>query len=418
MNCLPFRIHGGAFRGGSGSQGIYDGKAFVSAHNVVLVTINYRLSAFGFLASKEMISVCGDVNLGLLDQIEALRWVKREIASFGGDPENVTVFGESAGAISIQALLLWGPRGLFKRAFLGSGTMGTHPAPPISLAPQKYFDALCAHLGIPNAELPAAETVERLRKISTQELLDAAAKVGDQTGYGFGPVWDGKFINGNYHEMMERGEYDPGVTDVVIGDVNEEGSMFAFSTGQTTPAAVERLANAIAGGDQDAAKQVLAAYPPIPDPVDSGARIYDDYVFHGPTITEARRFAGNPKLRVFCYRFAWEWSRTKGMGFGAHHTGELPLLFNQTSVCTHFESYIAGRFSAMLAHFAATGEPSNGWPQYSTAAPWVLHFTRDGKIKVEHEAKIKGKGDERIISLWHGLSVRKIKGWEALVSKL
>lgn len=97
---------------------------------------------------------------------------------------------------------------------------------------------------------------------------------------------------------------------------------------------------------------------------------------------------------------------------------QLPLLFNQTSVCTHFESYLASRFSSSLANFATTGHPGTGWLPYSLSSPNVLEFQRDGKIRLKHEREIRGRDDEEEIKLWKGLAERKVAGWEGLVPKL
>jgi para-nitrobenzyl esterase len=115
-------IPGGAFRGGSGSVALYDGTAF-ARDGVVLVTLNYRVHALGFLYLDELFDGAeGTGNLGILDQIAALRWVRENIAAFGGDPDNVTVFGESAGAMSIGTLLgTPAAQGLYRRAILESG---------------------------------------------------------------------------------------------------------------------------------------------------------------------------------------------------------------------------------------------------------------------------------------------------------
>jgi para-nitrobenzyl esterase len=114
-------LHGGSFLNGSGSQSDYDGANFAEQGDLILVTLNYRLGVLGFLYLEELMgeTATSSGNYGLLDQIAALRWVHENIPAFGGDPDNVTVFGESAGAISI-ALLLAMPeaRGLFQRAIL------------------------------------------------------------------------------------------------------------------------------------------------------------------------------------------------------------------------------------------------------------------------------------------------------------
>jgi para-nitrobenzyl esterase len=120
-------IHGGAFIMGSGSMPLYHGTSFAARHGIVVVTLNYRLGLLGLLYLGD---VGGDEagNVALLDQVAALRWVKTNIAAFGGDPDNVTIMGESAGAVSIANLLVMpAARGLFHRAILQSGASGFEP---------------------------------------------------------------------------------------------------------------------------------------------------------------------------------------------------------------------------------------------------------------------------------------------------
>lgn len=126
-------IHGGAFRAGAGSSPLYDGASMAENGGVIVVTINYRLGAFGFLHLAGLDSSYS-ANLGLLDQIAALKWVRENIKAFGGDPEQVTVFGESAGAMSIASLLAMpAAKGLFQKAILESGASQIIPPEQASM---------------------------------------------------------------------------------------------------------------------------------------------------------------------------------------------------------------------------------------------------------------------------------------------
>src|SRR5438105_4576538 len=157
-------IHGGAFLFGTGATPWYDGRSF-ARDDVVLVTINYRLGAFGFL------HVDGQGNNGILDQVSALEWVRDNIAAFGGDPGNVTAFGESAGAMSVGTLLgLPAAKGLFVKAIPESGA--AHSAKPRDQA-ELVTGAFLAELGLE----PGADVVERLQTVPAAKLLEAQATV-------------------------------------------------------------------------------------------------------------------------------------------------------------------------------------------------------------------------------------------------
>lgn len=196
---VAFWIHGGAFMNGYGSEMEFDGEAFAKK-GVILVTINYRLGPLGFLchpALKDENGLCG--NYGSLDQIAALQWVRENIAAFGGDPDRITIFGQSAGAMSVETLIC-SPltKGMFAGAILQSGgsykTHFTHDIPmEMAMEVGKVF-----------SEATGANTVEELRAMSPQDVMKAAnsmrpglEKIGFP-GLPFVPVIDGKFlIEGN-----------------------------------------------------------------------------------------------------------------------------------------------------------------------------------------------------------------------------
>src|SRR5439155_22586403 len=149
-------IHGGAFQSGSGSLGLYNGARLAARGDVVVVTINYRLGVLGWLASDEL----DGGNWGLLDQVEALRWVNRNIEAFGGDPSNVTIFGQSAGSVSVSTLLgTPAAKGLFHKAIAESGGPGGFP---IAFA-SRFAAGLAEEAGVPS--------VADLRGVPVEDLL-------------------------------------------------------------------------------------------------------------------------------------------------------------------------------------------------------------------------------------------------------
>ena len=181
-------IHGGAWVIGSGSERTYDASHLVRRGDVVVVTINYRLGPFGFLRTRELgggLDATG--NEAMLDQVAALEWVRDEIAAFGGDPGNVTVFGESAGSVNIACLLTMPrARGLFHRAILQSGSLNLTRPPSMALDAARQ---VLAELGI------TPEHSHRLRDVPAKDLMAAAnAVAGRSVIPPFSPVADGELI--------------------------------------------------------------------------------------------------------------------------------------------------------------------------------------------------------------------------------
>src|SRR5690606_34395309 len=191
-------IHGGSLIHGAGSEAIYDGMRFARDGGLVVVSINYRLGALGWLAHPELSAESPDNvsgNYGLLDQIEALRWVQRNIAAFGGDPDNVTIAGESAGALSVMYLMASPEaRGLFHRAIAQSAYMITMPALRETVH------------GTPSAEQTGLELSRRLgvRGLARLRAMDAQTLTTDALAKGYSP-WgtiDGKVLPAQLVEVF------------------------------------------------------------------------------------------------------------------------------------------------------------------------------------------------------------------------
>src|SRR5579884_3731748 len=169
-------LHGGAFTLASASEPWYDGTSFAAKHNIVVVSLNYRLGILGFVYLKDVAGADAGytANCGLLDQIAALQWVRENIAAFGGDPDNVTVMGGSAGAMSIGTLLgMPAAHGLFQRAILQSGAAGNLET---RLQATKVAQALLAKLGIQTSQLSA------LAEVPLETLLKAQPELGREFG--------------------------------------------------------------------------------------------------------------------------------------------------------------------------------------------------------------------------------------------
>ncbi|WP_427891121.1 carboxylesterase/lipase family protein [Kribbella sp. GL6] len=222
-------VHGGSFTSGAGALSVYDGSRFARG-GVVLVTINYRLGADGFLWFGE-----GSPNLGLLDQIAALTWVRDNIAAFGGDPGNVTIFGESAGAMSVCTLLAMpAAAGLFHRAIAESGAANN----TIDAATARLVgERLAAMLGTaPTREAIAQVPLQRLLaaqdQLGRQVMGKARAKVwGDvaRTLLPFSPVEDGTLLPAAPLDLIRAGAGAD--VDLMVGTNSEEARLFLIPTG-------------------------------------------------------------------------------------------------------------------------------------------------------------------------------------------
>lgn len=317
-------IHGGAFALGTGASPTYDGRGLAERGDVVVVTINYRLGPLGFLYLPEI----GAVNLGLLDQVVALEWVRDHIDAFGGDPAHVTVFGESAGGKSIECLLAMPrARGLFRRAILQS----TYALPMDPEQGRQRSAGLLRELGLP------AEHPERLRDVSVDDLLAAnqQAAGGGLLG-GTGPVVDGEIIPEHPPEAVRSGVAS-GVP-LVIGTTRDESRLF----GALAPGASEldeeelrrRLADTLPGAarDPELAARAIEIYRRslsergVPaGPADVWFATNTDRMFRQHSIGLAEAHATH-EPDVYMYLFEWPSPVYEGR-LGACHALELPFVF-------------------------------------------------------------------------------------------
>jgi para-nitrobenzyl esterase len=366
-------IHGGAFVIGAGSQSIYDG-ARLARRDVVVVTINYRLGVFGFLNLADASSgeAPGTGTEGLADQLLALDWVKRHIASFGGDPANVTVFGESAGAMSLSALLASPPAaGLFHKAILQSGSAfigrdGEHTArvaravlDALSLTPQEAHRA---------QDIPAAALVKaQIAVLAAAHDGEDAQKLGRMP---FQPTVDGSLLPVRPIEAMRRGSAH--AVPLLLGTTREEWKLFSAADPRLrlmSMASFETRLARIAGTELP---NLLKAYS-AGSPYERFNAVMTDRIFAVPaTRMLAARMA---KPAAYAYRFDWR-SRLLGGIFGSCHAVELGFVFGthaQGAASTFFGKGTAAEALANITmdcwvSFARSGTPetagSGGWPCY------------------------------------------------------
>ncbi|NMI00603.1 carboxylesterase/lipase family protein [Pseudonocardia acidicola] len=369
-------VHGGAFVAGSGSAAAYDGTAFARS-GVVLVTVNYRLGAEGFLPVPG-----GATNVGLRDQIAALEWVQRNAASFGGDAGNVTVFGESAGAMSIADLLASPPaRGLFRRAVLQSGhaEMVRTPGPAARLVEQ-----VAELLGVrPDVADFRARSIDDLLAVQAtvsdpQRRVDLREDDGSDPGYGLGaflPIVGDDVLPEHPLTALRGGA--SGAIDLLIGTNSEEMNLYLVPSGVVDVLTAEQAGAAVravrADADDLLQRYGLGTDGGRPGTVFSAAMT--DLVFRAPAQRVAQAHAG----RTHVYEFAWRSPAFDGR-LGACHAVELPFVFDTLAAAGGRNGLVGAappQEVATLMHrawvgFATGGDP--GWPEHTADRPEVLRI--------------------------------------------
>jgi len=359
-----FWIHGGAFVNGTGGSPIYDGTRFAQHGDVVVVSVNYRLGAFGFLHLDEIFGkeFSGSGNAGILDQVCALEWVRDNIAAFGGDPDHVTIFGESAGGMSVGTLLgLPAAQGLFHQAIVqsGGGSFVQDPAAATAVA-----RSVLAEAGI--------DTVAALESASTDSLLAAQAKVlasGTRTDMPFMPVIDGTVLAQRPVDAVRSGL---GTVPTMIGTTKDEMTLFTaldLGVGEIDGAAVARVLEESFGDRADEIHAAYLALHPDLSVRDLLTVIATDRVFRMPAIDLAE--AGVGRRPTFMYLFAWETPILDGK-LKSCHAIELPFMWDAIdkpglSMLTGDgpeRQGIADLMHAEWIAFARHGDP--GWTPYDT----------------------------------------------------
>jgi para-nitrobenzyl esterase len=374
-----FYIHGGAYNGGTVNSVLYDGTRLCRRGDVVVVTVNHRLNAFGFLYLAGVTNdpaYADSGNVGMLDLVLALRWVKENIAQFGGDPERVTIFGQSGGGAKCATLMAMPPaHGLFHRVMSMSGQQVTAAPEAIATARTKEF---LAKLGI--ADVAADKLRAELNTMPLEKLQEAA-----RVSSGWLPVVDGR--------SLPRDPFSPGAPAIsngvpmILGNTHDEtrgliggGQPSLFSlTWDEVPAALQKSVGSYLGEVKP--DTIVAKYRewyPQYSPSDVFFAATTAFRSWPGQVIEAERRAASPaQSRTWVYEMDWP-SPVAGGRFGAPHTVDIPFFFDNLAVAPGMVGAgaddvqraqpLATAMSETLIAFGRRGDPNHSglprWPAY------------------------------------------------------
>ena len=372
-------MHGGGFSGGSGNDLLsYDGENLARRHGVVVVTHNHRLNLFGYLNLAELGGerYAASGNVGMLDIVAVLEWVRDNINQFGGDPANVLVFGQSGGGAKVSALMAMpAAKGLFHRAAIQSGAMLRASATD-------------------NAPKVRRDGGRRARNFD--EPVGQAPRATDEHaagGAGWGPVVDGKILPAH--------PFDPAPPEIsahvpmLIGTCLNE-IVNGTDNPERDTLTEEILSRRVSEKYKNKAGDIIAAYRKQ-YPNESSFGLWAAISAAAPrrnSITQAERQAARASAPVYMYLYAW---RTPALGgnIGTFHSSEIPFVFDNASLCTNYSGgssealALSSKMCEAWASFARTGKPSHGglpaWPAYDAKSRATMIFNTPCAIQNDPE---------------------------------
>ena len=372
---VMFYIHGGGYITGGGGGAILEGTHLCKFGDVVVVTVNHRLSVFGYtnLSHLDADSFGDAANAGQLDLIAALTWVKKNISAFGGDPDNVTLFGQSGGGSKITVLMgMPGAKGLFHRAINMSGVSGLNVAEAASTQP--YVDEMLNALGI------GKDKLRRLQELPVDALLKArASAVATTRSEGARPVLDGRRVP--TMALTPQGLALHASVPLMIGTADTEATFYLRTDVRNfhlTANQVKARIRAQFGMDDAQAAALMAAYredEPNRTPEEVLMALASDTMFRVPLIRAAETKANARQAPVYLYNFVWK-APVEGGIWRSPHTIDIPFAFGNTGKSHSLtgtgpeQLEVSRHLMAAFVAFARTGNPNNPrmpqWKPYDT----------------------------------------------------
>lgn len=387
-------IYGGAYLLGMAATPLYGGQSLLAREDVIYVSINYRLGAIGYLDFTQYSQPDRpfDSNLGVRDQVAALQWVQRNIAAFGGDPDNVTIFGESAGGAAVLTLMATpAASGLFARAIAQS------PAARLCTTPQQsgqwareFIDLLDSEESDPATALRAADPLDLLK---AGHRLNAKTIRQTPGLYPYSAVADGDYLPQPPLEALADGNAHP--VPLIVGSNRDEGTLFPKLL-NALPSNPERIEKMFALTDPEAGRRVQAAYPGYPDKA-ATIRIGGDLMFGWPAVQAAA--AHSRHAPTYSYRYDYAPRLVRWSGFGATHAFELFAVFGLAdSLIGRIMTSLGGRralravsesMGRQWLSFAATGQPTAAWPRYEVTDRATLIFDEITTVEYDPDAWVR-----------------------------
>lgn len=389
-------LHGGGFATGAGTSPGFDGSHLARAQDVVVVSINHRLNVFGSLLIEAPGFAAESANLGVLDQVLALRWVRENIARFGGDAGNVTIFGQSGGAAKVTALLgAPAAKGLFHKAVVQSGSGLWRLASRDKVAQASH--GLLQELGLDRAN------AARIQQLPVEQIVAAYAKLLAKTGgvSEFRPTLDGV--------VFQQEPYDPVATPlaaqvpVLVGYAQHEATFFLagnpanFSISEAQLQARVQKFLRLSGPATTELLQSYEAHYPGSTPSQRLIALASDYNYKLPTLAFADRQADLGAAPVHAYAFDWT-SPARAGALGAAHTAEVPFIFGTLDAARALvqdspdQLQVRDRLGAIWGQFARSGNPNSAasgvqnWGRYERGQRNTARIGKSWSVAANPEA--------------------------------
>ncbi|HEX4181865.1 MAG TPA: carboxylesterase family protein, partial [Caulobacteraceae bacterium] len=391
-------LHGGGFANGSGGAAMYDGEALARKGDVVIVTVNHRLNAFGYLHLAALMGepYAQSGAAGMLDIVQVLECVRDNIPAFGGDAGNVTIFGESGGGWKVSLLMAMpSAHGLFHKAIIqsGPGLRATAPEKATTTAGE-----LLKELSI------APGDAAGLQAVPTDKLRDAAAAViarlpADQRLNGFSPVKDGTAIPGD--PFTPTAPAFSADIPLMIGTNKDETTLFMIGDqgfGTYTEEDLQRRAKAAAGDKADALIALFRKLHPDNSPSHLTSDVQTAVGMWSGSITLAERKAAQNAAPVFMYQLTWETPVARGR-LKSPHALEIPLVFDNVEMARNFvgrgdePQVVADQMSSAWLAFAMTGDPNAdggpSWPAYDARTRATMMFDLESRVVEDPNVEVR-----------------------------